>query len=104
MAARRALDKRGDPEEPFKRRPDFDYLGNFTSCLSVLSAGDDLGLPAGTNGEPIFSLSPAVQVTDLHRVIEMERIGQSSRGFNRLPQTRSVDKSTVQGAIPIRLH
>ena len=25
--------QRGDPEEPFTRRPDFWYLGNFTSCL-----------------------------------------------------------------------
>jgi hypothetical protein len=104
MAARRDLDKRGDPEEPFTRRPDFCYLGNFTSCLLGFGAAGHARSLAGTADRLVFGRGLAAQVADLHRVTEVECVCQRTRRFAPLPETRSLDKSTVQGPIPVQLH
>jgi hypothetical protein len=104
MAVIRGLDKRGDPRKPFTRRPDFCYLGNFTSCLLGFGAAGQVRSLAGTAGRLVFSRGLAAQVADLHRVTEVEWVCQRTRRFALLPETRSLDKSTVQGPIPVQLH
>jgi hypothetical protein len=68
MAARRRLYKRGDPEEPFTRRPDSCYLGNFTSCFFVFGAAGQVCSLAGRAGRLVFGSAPPVQVAYLQRV------------------------------------
>jgi len=68
MAVIRGLDKRGDPRKPFTRRPDFCYLGNFTSCLLGFGAAGQVRSLTGTAGRLVFSRGLAAQVADLHRV------------------------------------
>jgi hypothetical protein len=104
MTVRRCLDKRGDPEEPFTRRPDFCYLGNFTSCLLGFGAASQVRSLAGTAGRLVFSRGLAAQVADLHRVTEVVCVCQRTRRFALLPETRSLNKSIVQGPIPVQLH
>ena len=101
-----ALDKRGDPEEPFKRRPDFDYLGNFTSCLSGIRRGrpGTLSRPVRL-GRLLFQLwSRSYKSLICIALPRWNAICQRTRRLEPLPETRFLGQSTVQGPIPVQLH